>query len=206
MLDVRLLFSCLVDADFLDTESHFDGDVQGKRPRPEGPKLDASGALAALDAHMAALRGATGAQLAVRQARETLWSAVIRAGRAEPGTFTLTAPTGSGKTLAMLKFALEHAKKHGLKRILLAVPFLTFIEQTARIYWMVFRASQDNFVLEHHSLAGLGAEAEQRDAEGSNERQRRLLAENWDAPIVLTTNVQLLEALFSNRPSRLEEA
>jgi CRISPR-associated endonuclease/helicase Cas3 len=201
MLDVRLLFSCLVDADFLDTESHFEGDTQGKRPRPEGPKLDTSWALAALEAHMVELRGATRSQVAVRQARDTLWSAVIRAGQAEPGTFTLTAPTGSGKTLAMLKFALEHAKKHGLKRIILAVPFLTVIEQTARIYRTVFKAAQDNFVLEHHSLAGLGAEAEQRDAEGANERQRRLLAENWDAPIVLTTNVQLLESLFSNRPS-----
>lgn len=201
MLDVRLLFSCLVDADFLDTESHFEGDAQGKRLRPEGPKLDASAALAALDTHMAALRGATGAQVAVRQARETLWSAVIRAGQAERGAFTLTAPTGSGKTLAMLKFALEHSKKHGLKRIVLAVPFLTVIEQTACIYRTVFKTFQDNFVLEHHSLAGLGAEAEQRDAEGANERQRRLLAENWDAPIVLTTNVQLLESLFSNRPS-----
>ncbi|MGE3977269.1 MAG: CRISPR-associated helicase Cas3' [Nitrospira sp.] len=201
MLDVRLLFSCLVDADFLDTEAHFEGDAQGKRRRPEGPKLNTSAALAALDAHMAALRSATGAQVAVRQAREALWNAVIRASQAEPGTFTLTAPTGSGKTLAMLKFALEHAKKHGLKRIVLAVPFLTVIEQTARIYRAVFKVTQDNFVLEHHSLAGLGAEAEQRDAEGANERQRRLLAENWDAPIVLTTNVQLLESLFSNRPS-----
>jgi CRISPR-associated endonuclease/helicase Cas3 len=201
MLDVRLLFSCLVDADFLDTESHFEGDAQGKRPRHEGPKLDANAALAALDTHMAALRASTGAQVAVRQARETLWSAVMRAGQAEPGTFTLTAPTGSGKTLAMLKFALEHAKKHGLKRIVLAVPFLTVIEQTARTYRTVFNAFPGNFVLEHHSLAGLGAEAEQRDAEGANERQRRLLAENWDAPIVLTTNVQLLESLFSNRPS-----
>jgi CRISPR-associated helicase Cas3/CRISPR-associated endonuclease Cas3-HD len=201
MLDVRLLFSCLVDADFLDTESHFEGDAQGKRLRPEGPKLDTSAALAALDAHMASLRADTNAQESVRQARETLWSAVIRAAQREPGTFTLTAPTGSGKTLAMLKFALEHSKKHGLKRIVLAVPFLTVIEQTARVYRTVFKASQDNFVLEHHSLAGLGAEAEQRDAEGANERQRRLLAENWDAPIVLTTNVQLLESLFSNRPS-----
>lgn len=201
MLDVRLLFSCLVDADFLDTEAHFEGDAQGKRPRPEGPKLDTSAALAALDAHMASLRASTRAQGAVRQAREILWSAVTRAGRAELGPFTLTAPTGSGKTLAMLKFALEHAAQHGLKRIVLAVPFLTVIEQTARIYRQVFAAFPDNFVLEHHSLAGLGAEAEQRDAEGANERQRRMLAENWDAPIVLTTNVQLLESLFSNRPS-----
>ncbi|MBZ0096631.1 MAG: CRISPR-associated helicase Cas3' [Sulfuricella sp.] len=201
MLDVRLLFSCLVDADFLDTEAHFEGDAQDKRPRPEGPKLDAIAALAALDAHMAALRAATGAQAEVRQARETLWSAAIRAGQMETGQFTLTAPTGSGKTLAMLKFALEHAARHGLKRIILAVPFLTVIEQTAHIYRAVFKAFPDNFVLEHHSLAGLGAEAEQRDTEGAGERQRRLLAENWDAPIVLTTNVQLLESLFSNRSS-----
>ena len=201
MLDVRLLFSCLVDADFLDTESHFEGDTQGKRPRPDGPKLDANAALAALDTHMAALRSATVAQEAVRQARETLWSAVVCTSQEKPGTFTLTAPTGSGKTLAMLKFALEHAKKHELSRIVLAVPFLTVIEQTARIYRTVFSALPDNFVLEQHSLAGLGVEAEQRDAEGTNERQRRLFAENWDAPIVLTTNVQLLESLFSNRPS-----
>lgn len=201
MLDVRLLFSCLVDADFLDTAAHFEGDTQGKRPRSDGPKLNASAALATLDAHMATLRSAIIAQAAVQQARETLWSATTRSAQEEPGTFTLTAPTGSGKTLAMLKFALEHAAKHGLKRIVMAVPFLTVIEQTARIYRTVFKTSPDNFVLEHHSLAGLGVEAEQQDAEGANERQRRLLAENWDAPIVLTTNVQILESLFSNRPS-----
>lgn len=201
MLDVRLLFSCLVDADFLDTKAHFEGDAQGKRPRSEGQRLDAVEALATLDAHMTALRAATGAQAEVRQARETLWGAVTRAGQMETGRFTLTAPTGSGKTLAMLKFALEHAARHGLKRIVLAVPFLTVIEQTAHIYRAVFKEFPDNFVLEHHSLAGLGVEAEQCDAEGAGERQRRLLAENWDAPIVLTTNVQLLESLFSNRPS-----
>lgn len=201
MLDVRMLFSCLVDADFLDTEAHFEGDAQGKCPRPEGPKLDASAALAALDAHMAKLRGATGAQTKVRQAREALWSAAEHSGQKQPGLFTLTAPTGSGKTLAMLKFALEHAARNNLKRVVMAVPFLSVIEQTAREYRKVFKSFPDNFVLEHHSLAGLGAEAERHDAEGASESQRRLLAENWDAPIVLTTNVQLLESLFSNRPS-----
>jgi len=160
MLDVRLLFSCLVDADFLDTESHFEGNAQGKRPRSDGPKLDASAALAALDAHMAKLRSATGAQKEVRQAREALWSAAERAGQMQPGLFTLTAPTGSGKTLSMLKFALEHAAKNNLKRIVLAVPFLSVIEQTAREYRKVFNSFPDNFVLEHHSLAGLGVEAD----------------------------------------------
>jgi CRISPR-associated endonuclease/helicase Cas3 len=201
MLDVRMLFSALVDADFLDTEAHFEGDANGKRYRPDGPPLDAKRAIAALDSHMARLRGATQAQIDVKNARETLWNSVIHAGKSPVGLFTLTAPTGSGKTLAMLRFALEHAALHGMQRIVLAVPFLTVIEQTAREYRRVFSDFPSNFVLEHHSLAGLGKESEKRDAEGSQERQRRLLTENWNAPIVLTTNVQLLESLFSNRPS-----
>ena len=201
MLDVRMLFSCLVDADFLDTEAHFDGDVRGKRYRPKGPSLDAETALARLDAHMASLRASTSAQANVRAAREALWNAIIHAGQLPPGQFTLTAPTGSGKTLAMLRFALEHVVRHGMKRIVLVVPFLTVIEQTARVYGQVFAGFPSNFVLEHHSLAGLGTETERRDAEEKGERQRCLLAENWDAPIVLTTNVQLLESIFSNRPS-----
>lgn len=202
MLDVRLLFSCLVDADFLDTEAHFEGDAQGKCPRPAGPTLDPQAGLDALNRYMSErIRAGTQADAKVLVAREALWRATGDAASAVPGVFTLTAPTGSGKTLAMLRFALEHAVRNKLKRIVLAVPFLTVIEQTAREYRRVFADFPDNFVLEHHSLAGLGEESEKRDAEGEQERQRRLLAENWDAPIVLTTNVQLLESLFSNRPS-----
>ena len=202
MLDVRLLFSCLVDADFLDTEAHFNGDAAGKKPRELGPGLDARAALDALEAYMGeAVRSTSRAETQVREAREALWNACIGAAQAEPGCFTLTAPTGSGKTLAMLRFALEHAARNNLKRIVVAVPYLTIIEQTARVYRALFESFPENFVLEHHSLAGLGDESEKQDAEGEQERQRRLLAENWDAPIVLTTNVQLLESLFSNRPS-----
>lgn len=201
MLDVRMLFSCLVDADFLDTEAHFNGNTQGKPRRQRGPNLDAEKALAALNAHMDGLRAKSQVPSSVRDAREILWQSVIRAGQRPSGLFTLTAPTGSGKTLAMLCFALEHAIRHGKKRIVLAVPFLTVIEQTAHVYREVFAGFPDHFVLEHHSLAGLGMESEKCDAEGSQEYQRRLLSENWDAPIVLTTNVQLLESLFSNRPS-----
>ena len=202
MLDVRLLFSCLTDADFLDTEAHFNGDANGKRPRAAGPALDPAAALAALDRFMAdSIRKGSLATDDVRTARETLWRACGDAANSKPGAFTLTAPTGSGKTLAMLRFALEHAREHGLNRIVLAVPFLTVVEQTATIYRRVFAGFPANFVLEHHSLAGLGEESEREDAEGGASRQRRLLAENWDAPIVLTTNVQLLESLFSNRPS-----
>lgn len=202
MLDVRLLFSCLTDADFLDTEAHFNGDGNGKKPRAAGPELDTHAALAALDRFMAdSIRRDSSATDDVRTARESLWQACGDAAQSATGTFTLTAPTGSGKTLAMLRFALEHAREHGLRRIVLAVPFLTVVEQTAAIYRRVFAGFPANFVLEHHSLAGLGEESEREDAEGGVSRQRRLLSENWDAPIVLTTNVQLLESLFSNRPA-----
>lgn len=202
MLDVRMLFSCLVDADFLDTEAHFNGDTRGKQARPPGPPLVPETALAALDHFLnVRIRDTSRSDPNVLAARETLWQATGRAAQAAPGLFTLTAPTGSGKTLSMLRFALEHAACHGLRRIILAVPFLTIIEQTARVYREVFAALPENYVLEHHSLSGLGEESTRQDAESGRDRQRRLLAENWDAPIVLTTNVQLLESLFSNRPS-----
>ncbi|EQD67666.1 CRISPR-associated helicase Cas3 domain protein, partial [mine drainage metagenome] len=197
MLDVRLLFSCLTDADFLDTEAHFNGNGSGKQPRAAGATLDPAVALSALDRFMAdSIRHGSRATDDVHTVRETLWRACGDAATAAPGAFTLTAPTGSGKTLAMLRFALEHARKHGLNRIVLAVPFLTVIEQTAAIYRRVFADFPANFVLEHHSLAGVGEESEREDAESGASRQRRLLSENWDAPIVLTTNVQLLESLF----------
>lgn len=202
MVDVRMLFSCVVDADFLDTEAHFNGDATGKHYREPGPTFDATTALAALDRFMGErIRAGARAAGGVLEVRESLWRTAGEAAMRGPDVFTLTAPTGSGKTLAMLRFALEHARRNRLKRIVLAVPFLTVIEQTARIYRQVFADFPDCFVLEHHSLAGLGEESDNRDAEDNSERQRRLLAENWDAPIVLTTNVQLLESLFSNRPS-----
>lgn len=205
MLDVRMLFSCLTDADFLDTEAHFEGNEQGKRYREEGPKLNAAQALTALDEYMAGkIRSVNKSDKSVLDARNALWNMVTSAAAAEPGLLTLTAPTGSGKTLAMLKFALEHVAQNedkGLKRIILVVPFLSIIEQTAEIYRSVFHGFPTNFILEHHSLAGLGGEEATGDAEAATERARRLLAENWDAPIIITTNVQLLESLFSNRPS-----
>jgi CRISPR-associated helicase Cas3/CRISPR-associated endonuclease Cas3-HD len=203
MLDVRMLFSCLTDADFLDTEAHFDGDDQGKKYRKPGTPLNAKEALGVLDQFMGAnIYGKIEADKTVLESRNLLWQMVNSASSAEPGLFTLTAPTGSGKTLAMLKFALEHAAKNkGIKRIILAVPFLSIIEQTAAIYKAVFKTFPENYVLEHHSLAGLGGEEAKGDAEFAVERARRLLAENWDAPIIITTNVQLLESLFSNRPS-----
>jgi CRISPR-associated endonuclease/helicase Cas3 len=197
MLDVRMLFSCLTDADFLDTEAHFEG-----IPRENGLELDAKAASQSLTDFMnESVRTVSKADKRVLDARNSLWDMVTSAAERPHGLLTLTAPTGSGKTLAMLKFALEHAARNGLKRIVIVVPFLSIIEQTAAIYRAIFKNLPDNFVLEHHSLAGLGSEEAKNDAEADTERARRLLSENWDAPIIITTNVQLLESLFSNRPS-----
>jgi CRISPR-associated helicase Cas3/CRISPR-associated endonuclease Cas3-HD len=197
MLDVRMLFSCLTDADFLNTAAHFEG-----VSRDKGPTLNASEALQALRDFMNnSVRNSSKAEQSVLDARNLLWEMVSTAAARPAGLLTLTAPTGSGKTLAMLKFALEHALRNNLKRIILVVPFLSIIEQTAGIYHSVFHDYPPNYVLEHHSMAGLGSEEAKNDAEAGNERARRLLSENWDAPIIITTNVQLLESLFSNRPS-----
>jgi CRISPR-associated endonuclease/helicase Cas3 len=205
MLDARMLFSALVDADFLETEAHFNGDAKTPRcPRQEGPALDLDQAIVALDEYLASVRQRCG-QSPMAHARETLLKQCLDAASRPTGLFSLSAPTGAGKTLAMLAFALHHARAHGLRRVILVMPFLNIIEQSARIYREVFSADRGfapNTVLEHHSLA----EPSDRDSEAAggdyDESLPRLLAENWDAPIILTTTVQLLESLFADRPSR----
>jgi CRISPR-associated helicase Cas3/CRISPR-associated endonuclease Cas3-HD len=208
MLDVRMLFSTLVDADYLDTEAHFEGNASGKCYRPSGPRLDATAALGLVLSSIEQTQAKTTASQEVQDVRCELLRACQQNAAQDSGLFTLTAPTGSGKTLAMLAFALAHAAKHDLERVILVIPYLTITEQTARIYRDIFAPTLgDEFVLEHHSMAGVGKENSQHDNEGEAgqpsyaERRRRLLAENWDAPLIVTTSVQLLESLFSNRPS-----
>ncbi|MBI5753243.1 MAG: CRISPR-associated helicase Cas3' [Hydrogenophilales bacterium] len=208
MLDVRMLFSTLVDADYLDTDAHFEGDASGKRYRPSGPELDASNALKLVLENIKQTQANATASLDVLNVRRSLLKACLQSAERDSGLFTLTAPTGSGKTLAMLAFALAHAVKHGLDRIIMVIPYLTITEQTARAYRDILAPIfGKEYVLEHHSLAGVGEEKFQQDSEGKSgqpsfaERRRQLLAENWDAPLIVTTNVQLLESLFSNRPS-----
>jgi CRISPR-associated endonuclease/helicase Cas3 len=210
MLDVRCLFSALVDADFLDTEAHFQGDQCGKRYRQPGQTLDANLALQVVMDRIRQTQAASLAAPHVRAVRQQLLDACLASAALDPGPFTLTAPTGSGKTLAMLAFALAHAARHGLERVVIVIPYLTITEQTVCVYRSIFGADPrfgKHFVLEHHSLAGLGEERQKEDSEGKEneashaERRRRLLAENWDAPLIVTTGVQLLESLFSNRPS-----
>src|SRR5690349_17393612 len=135
MLDVRMLFSALVDADFLETEAHFQRDAGGAKVyRDDGPPLQADAALARLDTHLLDLSQKDNAARHVHLLRADLLAACREAAALPPGLFTLTAPTGAGKTLAMLAFALGHARAHGLRRIVMAVPFLSIIEQTVRVY------------------------------------------------------------------------
>ena len=184
---VRMLFSCLVDADFLDTEAHFDADKPARR---EGFPMLAQMRLA-LDAHMAALPVAD--TLVNRLRADVLRQ--CRAQAALPaGFFLLTVPTGGGKTLSSLAFALEHAQAHGHRRIIYAIPYTSIIEQTADVFRNVFKALGDEVLIEHHS---------QFDAAATDETARsRLACENWDAPLVVTTNVQLFESLFAAKTSR----
>jgi len=201
MLDIRMLFSTLADADFLDTEEHFQA---GRQIRPVAPDLAPSRAFSALLNHLKQLSVKSDSTLGINQIRNELLASCIAAGPAPRGILTLTAPTGAGKTLAMLAFALRHAIEHKLRRIVIVIPYLSIIEQTANTYRTVLQSVFGNhYLLEHHSLAGTQTkdlDSQDHDAENDRHRQARLLAENWDAPLIITTSVQMLESLFANRP------
>lgn len=195
MLDVRMIFSALVDADYLATEAHFNRSEDGAYAfRPPGRALEAEEALAKLNSYLEKIRSGSKADPAVRALREDLQRTCAEAASRPPGLYTLTAPTGSGKTLAMLIFALNHAREHGLRRIIVVLPFLSLIEQTAKVYRGIFGDDDlQPYVLEDHSMT----EADP----GAADEATHLLAENWDAPIIVTTSVRFFESLFANRPS-----
>lgn len=208
MADVRMLFSALVDADFLETEAHFNApSARTRYERPHSPALQPERALTRVLRHIEQCRQQSQASEHVISMRDDLLGACRAAARKPQGVFTLSSPTGTGKTLAMLAFALEHAARHSLRRIVLVLPFLSIIEQTARIYRDIFESNDarddgfcPHYVLEHHSLT-LGPSEERSDEENERLATARLLAENWDAPIIITTSVQFFESLFSNRSS-----
>jgi CRISPR-associated endonuclease/helicase Cas3 len=207
MLDVRMLFSALVDADYLETEAHFLAVEPEKRTsRPAGQSLRPAEALSLLNERVAELARDAPATPEVLRLRADLLSACAAAAELAPGLFTLSAPTGAGKTMAMLAFALRHALCHGLRRVVIVIPYLSILEQTARVYRELLEPTfGPGYLLEQHSLAGTRgsdpAGANDRDETREARRGERQLAENWDAPLVLTTSVQLLESLFANRPA-----
>jgi len=190
----RMVFSALVDADWRDTEAFY-ARAEGRVVDRDWPRLATvvDGLLARFDAHMAGLAGPA-SDLSLNRLRAEILTHV-RAGAAKaPGLFTLTVPTGGGKTLASLAFALDHARRLGLERIVYAIPFTSIIEQTAGIFRSVLG---DDMVLEHHSSLD---ETKFKDPESRD--KLRLAMEDWSAPVVVTTNVQLFESLWSHKPSR----
>ena len=188
---IRMLFSALVDADFLDTEAFMDISRAAGRTG-HAPLADY---LHKLNAHLgdkAAQVAAAGRQDdPVMQARALVLQQCRAKAASPPGVFSLTVPTGGGKTLSSLAFALRHACQHGKKRVIYAIPYTSIIEQTAEVFSGIFGPEA---VVEHHS---------QVDIDEHRETARtRLACENWDAPLIVTTNVQLFESLFAARTSR----
>ncbi len=190
---LRMTFSALVDADCLDTEAHFNPDRTGVRAgTPDLAPLWAELAAAQQDMLSKAI------DTPVNRVRREVYEACLTAAEQEPGFFRLTVPTGGGKTRSGLAFALKHALAHDFDRVIVAIPYTSIIEQTASVYRKIF--DDERAILEHHSALG-GREAED-DAPVTPEAQwARLATENWDAPIVVTTTVQLFESLLGNRTS-----
>jgi CRISPR-associated endonuclease/helicase Cas3 len=185
-----MLFSCLVDADYLATERFMSPEREMHRPAAGVALAQMRIQLDDYLADMVASRVAS----SIDEIRGQILHACRSAATQSPGLFSLTVPTGGGKTLSSLAFALAHAEKHGLRRVICAIPFTSIIEQTADEYRKVFTPLGPKVVLEHHSNVDPDSEHETL--------QSRLAAENWDAPLIVTTNVQLFESLFAAQTSR----
>ncbi|MFG3602528.1 CRISPR-associated helicase Cas3' [Micromonospora chersina] len=188
---LRLCYSALVDADSLDTSAHF----QGLASPRVGPDADFGHLYKLFEQRRRdelSHRGGT----AIGGLREQVYTDCLAAAEQDQGLFRLGAPTGAGKTLASGGFALRHAAKHGLRRVIVAVPFLTITEQNAAVYRRLLdEDGADPVVLEHHSQADFD--------DPSAGRWARLAAENWDAPFVVTTFVRLFESLYARKPSAM---
>ena len=194
---IRMVFSALVDADYLDTEEYYTGLAGAPAARGKHPALAELSRW--LDVHLKDLQ--TNADPgAVNELRAEVLAHARRSAPAPQGVFALTVPTGGGKTLASLAFALDHAVRHGLDRVIYVIPYMSIIEQTAGVFRNALRNGDGRLVdcvLEHHSTFD-------EDSIGNREARDKLhlAMENWDAPIVVTTAVQFFESLFANRPSR----
>ncbi len=184
---IRVLFSCLVDADYLDTEA-----FMNKRNSVQRGKADKLVSLKPLlDDFLFKLKK-NAKDTPVNRIRNQVQQRCLEMSSHDTGFYSLTVPTGGGKTLSSLVWAINHAITHNKKRVIIAIPYTSIITQTAAILRSIFG---DKNVLEHHSNVDFDSIREKELSE-----QLRLATENWDYPIVVTTNVQLFESMFSNRP------
>lgn len=185
---VRMLFSCLTDADFLDTENFMESGAIERGGYPSMQELSFY-----VDKKISSFEEN---QREVDKKRTEILKDCIAKASLPQGFFTLTVPTGGGKTWSSMAFAIRHALEHNLDRIIYVIPFTSIIEQNAAVFK---KALGESNVLEHHS----NFEFKQDDEYASEaETRNRLACENWDIPIVVTTNVQFFESLFSNKSSK----
>lgn len=196
----RMLFSCLVDADFLETEAFYARSRNEPRPERGGVLTNEHHAL--VRAYMARHRRD---DTPVNRLRSDILDHANSKAALPPGLFTLTVPTGGGKTLTSLSFAMNHAAAHDLRRIIYVIPFTSIIEQTAQIFRE--HVGLGDAVLEHHASfdwdrrrPASGEDEEEEGAQGLAKLRRD--AENWDSPVVVTTAVQFFESLFAARTSQ----
>ncbi len=184
----RMLFSCLVDADGLDTECVMNAEASEARQRREHDSLKCM--LQKLLRHIERMDAK---DTPVNRARFAVLDDCLEAGTSPQGLFTLTVPTGGGKTLSGMAFALQHAIANGMERIIVVAPFTAIISQTATRLKKIFGSEN---VLEHHSNYDF------EDMDDEESYAARLATQNWDAPIVVTTNVQFFESLFASKPAK----
>jgi len=192
----RMILSCLVDADRLDTEmfaNHAEGLLQPARGQyPTLPELKTN-----FDTSIRSFKS----DKDINQKRSDILSAVRdNAKTLEPGLFSLTVPTGGGKTLASMAFALDHAETFQKRRIIYVIPFTSIIEQNATVFRRQFGEEYQHAVIEHHSAFN-DSDIERYVKHPDSKAKLKMAMENWDAPIIVTTAVQFMESLFSNRPS-----
>lgn len=183
---IRMLYSCLVDADYIDTETFMNGDAGRGNYEPLSALCDK------LTAYISKWNNPTREIDILRQ--KILNSCINNSGNPR-GMFTLTVPTGGGKTVASMAFALNHAAANSMKRIIYVIPYTSIIEQNAKVFRDIL--GQEN-VVEHHS------QVSHELSEDADELEYRsaLATENWDAPVIVTTAVQFFESLYANRSSK----
>ena len=191
----RMIYSCLVDADFLDTEDFYNR-IENQPARdsdyPSVIQLKAE-----LDQYLSQPKFQSGS--GINTIRQQILSTARQQAEQSPGLFSLNVPTGGGKTLTSLAFALDHAVAHGLRRVILVIPFTSIVEQNAAVWREALGTLGDLAVLEHHSAFN----ADKQDYADPNSKDKlRQAAENWEPPVIVTTAVQFFESLFANRSSR----
>lgn len=191
----RMLFSCLVDADYLDTEAFMKQDKQPENLR--GQQVLMKELFACVDRHITPWLEHPKNEINAK--RSEILRDCLEAAKGTPGLYSLTVPTGGGKTVSSLAFAMKHAAENGMNRVIYVIPYTSIIEQNAKVFREILG---DENVIEHHS--GIQVDEDNNTAMEENEgfHRKMLATENWDAPVIVTTAVQFFDSLFSNKPSK----